>query len=396
MTLPGKARAGASLFGALLALAVFAVFLVGAYGWLGDRQRDAEERLAGAQAALLADAAATWANSEFTGLLAQVQGGSHEVSVATLRTEGVLPSNFPDIGALGRGWRILLLPAGAGAFDLLVTEIVPAGDRRWPAAALLDSGGRTRLGIVQIEDTRLRGPLIDEDISAWRAAFAGAPAAGALAVLERHDHQSVFGDYLYRTPIPGLPEANRMETHLDLGGNDLRDAGAVTGATLAVAETMEVGGTLTVLQDLTVGQALEVEGDLTVSGTAAMNGMDIEGRLSVEDIAVTDLLEADRAVITGAVEADSASIDSELAAQSVAAATEITAAEVNAPVVRATTSATAGTITATGRLTAASADVSGDATVTGALGAGSVYATGNLSASTAGFGSLTVGSCAGC
>ena len=389
-------RSGAGLFSALLGIAVFGVFVLGAYGWLGDRQRDAEARLAGQQAALLADAAATWVNSEFTAVLAQVQGGSHEVTVATLRSAGVLPAIFPEIGALGRGWRILLLPAGTDAFDVLVTEIVPAGDQRWPAAALLDSGGRTRLGIVRPEDDRLRGPLVDEDISAWRTAFSGAPAAGALAVLERYDHQTVFGDYLYRTSIPGFPEANRMETHLDLGGNDLRDAGAVTGASLAVAENAEVGGTLTVSAGLTVGQAVDVEGDLTVSGTASMNGMEIEGRLAADDVEVADLLEAARAVISGAVAASSASIDSELVARSVTAATEIAAEEVLAPVVTATVSATAGAITAAGLLSAASVETTGAATVDGALDAGSVYTAGGLQASTAAFGTLTVGSCAGC
>ena len=62
-------------------------------------------------------------------------------------------------------------------------------------------------------------------MSAFQAAFGGAPAVGALAALRRFDYQAVYGGRLQRLAVPGFPDANRMETDLDMGGNAITGAG---------------------------------------------------------------------------------------------------------------------------------------------------------------------------
>ena len=89
---------------------------------------------------------------------------------------------------------------------------------------------------------RLTGPAVDADMGAFQAAFGGAPEAGALATLRRLDHRAVYGDQLYRVPVAGFAGANRMETDLDLGGNDLTGASAMEADTLALESDLTVGG----------------------------------------------------------------------------------------------------------------------------------------------------------
>ena len=48
---------------------------------------------------------------------------------------------------LGRGFRVLVLAAGPGAFDLLVTETVAAGDVLVPDARVARGAGRFAAGV---------------------------------------------------------------------------------------------------------------------------------------------------------------------------------------------------------------------------------------------------------
>ena len=140
---------------------------------------------------------------------------------------GSLPADFSAVDALGRGYRVLILAAGSDAIDVLAAESgrSPA-IRSPPSAALLEAAGEARLGLVAPDaPSRLAGPTIDYDVSAFQAAFAGAPAVGALAALRRFDHQAVYGGRLQRLAVPGFPDANRMETDLDMGGNAITGAG---------------------------------------------------------------------------------------------------------------------------------------------------------------------------
>src|SRR5260364_426403 len=50
-------------------------------------------------------------------------------------------------------------------------------------------------------------------------------------------------NFLYRSTVPGHPEANRMETAIDMGGHDLRNGGTIRAQTAEFAHsTITVGG----------------------------------------------------------------------------------------------------------------------------------------------------------
>ena len=346
--------------------------------FLENRAMDERARLAARQLTVLSDAAASHVSGRFPAMLTALGGGSAELALATLRNTGALPAGFADVGAMGRGYRVLMLAAGTDTIDLLVTQTVPAGDTpsggdtAVPASALFEAGGSARMGVV-LPDTpqRLTGPAVDADLRPFQAAFAGAPEAGALATLRRLDHRAVYGDQLYRSRVPGFADANRMETDLDLGGNDLTGANAMEAVTLSLESDLTVGGGLTVTADLMVGRALTVSGTAEVTAGVTAQTARIAGAATAGSVAVTHDLRAARLTAQGAVTAGSVGARGTVAAGS-ASLTSLQSGSV-----------TARTVTAT------------DVSAAGAT-ARAVRATGRADAAQAGFSRLTVGRCTGC
>ena len=363
-----RCRRGLSLFGALLALGLLGMLVLGATVFFEGRALEKRGRLAAVQLAVLAEAAAAHAHSRFPALLAQARSGPAEIGLATLRADGSLAADFSGTGALGRGYRVLILAAGADAFDMMVTETVHAADTVRPAAALLEATG-PRIGLAG--PSRLSGPTVDADLAAFRAAFAGAPAEGALAALRRFDHAGVYGDALYRVAIPGFAEGNRMEADLDMGGHAIAAAGRIEAARLEVEEDLEAGGDLTVTGDLVVGRAVRAAGTVEagesitasaarISGAATAGSMTVSGALRAAFVEASGRVEAASIGSAGAVAAGSARLGG-LDAATVTART-VSANDVSAA------SATAARVQVSGRLDAGSA----------------------------GFSRLTVGLCQGC
>ena len=373
-----KLGRGLSLFGSLLALGLLGMMVLAAALFFETRMLEKRADLAARQLSVLSDAAASHVSGRFPALLAAVRGGPAELGLAALRAAGSLPPGFAGVGAMGRGYRVLMLAAGTDALDLLVTQTVAAGEggtphsTAVPASALLEAEGRARMGLV-FPDTpgRLRGPAIDADVGAFQAAFGGAPAAGALATLRRLDHGAVYGDALYRVAVPGFAAANRMETDLDLGGNDLARAGAVEAETLSLESDLAVGGGLTVSRDLMVGRALRVSGSADVRGEVAAQAARVAGTASAGSMTVSHDLRAASLAVQGAVGAGSAGVRGALAART-ASLGGLQSGSVTARAVAATSVSAAG------------------------VTARAVRASVRADASEAGFSRLTVGRCSGC
>ena len=364
----GRRRRGLGLFEALLALGLLGTMVLAATVFFESRALERRGKLAAVQLGVLAEAASAHAHSRFPALLAQAQGGPSELTVAGLKAAGSLPAEFSETDALGRGYRVLMLAAGTDAFDLLVTQTVRAGDTVRPAAALLEATG-PRIGLAG--PARLGGPTVDADVSGFRAAFAGAPAEGALAALGRFDHGSVYGDALYRVAISGFADANRMEADLDMDGNAIERAGRIEAASLEVETDLEAGGDLSVTGDLLVGRALRAAGTVEATGEMTAAGARIEGAVSSGEMTVAGAVRAAAVEASGRVEAGAIGASGAVAAGSARLggldAESVTARRV-----------TAGTVSAS---SATAARMRFD---------------GRLDADSAGFSRLTVGLCRGC
>jgi len=114
------------------------------------------------------------------------------------------------------------------------------------------------------------GPAIDADVGAFQAAFGGETVPRVLATPRRLNHRAVYGDQLYRDAVLGFANANRVETDLDMGGNDLTGAGRIEARTLALESDLTVCGGLAVPGDLVVGRAMQVSGPAEVTRPAPL------------------------------------------------------------------------------------------------------------------------------
>ena len=310
MHMPGQRQTvfcrGLSLFGALLALALLGMIVLAAATFFETLAAERRARIAVQQLTVLADASASHVHGRFPELLAAARGGPVEITLAQLKGAGSLPVDFSAVDALGRGYRVLILAAGADAIDVMAAERVEPGDTVAPSAGLLEAAGEARLGLVAPDaPSRLAGPTIDHNVNAFQAAFAGAPAVGALAALRRFDHQAVYGGRLQRIAVPGFPEANRMETDLDMGGNTITGAGRISAESLSLVGDLQAGGDIAVSGDLTVGQAVRVAGTVEAEGAISADTASLVGVVSSGSLRVNSTLRAVNISSTGTVMAES-------------------------------------------------------------------------------------------
>ena len=367
----GRGR-GLSLFGTLMALVVISVLLTGAARWIEAQLAHDREDRAAHRLVTLSDAARGWALANFPTLL--TGPATRTLAIANLVADGFLGTGFPAADAMSRGSRILLSRPAAGVVEIVVTQTVTAGDLRWPwRAAATAPAGTARIGSIAPGGTRIEGPTIAVDVSAFQAAFAGDPRPLALATHIRLDRQSVYGDQLYRTTVAAFPELNRMETALDMGGHDLVNAGAVTADSFAIDTWLRIAGDLTVTGDLVVGQTAIITGATEVGGALTAASAEVTGAASVAgDVTVAGDASAAGLAVTGTAEAATMASSGSLT--------------VTGP-------ANVGSLTATG--------VSADSMTVDELDAidlrvRQMTATGRMTAASAGITRLVVGSCTGC
>ena len=389
-------RAGMSLFGAMLALVVFGVFVAAGFEWLEQRARERVVKLAGAQAVALSDAVGSWVEGSFEARLA---AAPEEVRLATVRSAGVLAPGFAPNGldAMGRRLRIITRSPSAGVLDVLVTHDVGVGDGWFPSGAVLGVRGDARIGVVPpgMTPPELRGPALRVPVADFRSDHGGAPALRAIGVLTRHDRQSVYGDYLYRGAVAGLAGANRMETDLDMDGHDVTGVGDLEAQTMTLEGDLDVGGGLRVTADLLIGGSGRIEGIATVVGGLNTDSARVAGALDAASGSFSGELRAQTVVAVGQASAASFDTSGSMSAGSATVSGPVFAGSVGTA--RATVAGQLASGTArTASMTADDVDVTGTVEVVGALSAGSVRARNRVEADNAGFSSLVVGTCVGC
>ena len=302
-------RRGLGLFGALLAMGVWAVLMLGLVTWGGERLREDRVLTAARQLGEVSRAARDYARAGFSDL---ADGG--EIAGAV---RDYLPLGFPERDAFGRAFRVYVRDGGSGSFEVLATVEVAQVDPVPMEAAVFDRHAPARLGVVRGQ--ALRGPSIrDHDVSAFRTAHAGHPRAGAPAILERYDEASLYGDALYRADL-GRPALNRMETGLDMGGYDIAGAGSYTGRELSLSEDLRIGGRFDVSGPMAVSGALTA-GSAEVEGAVSAGSAVIGGALTVEGSAdIGEGVRAASADVEGAVTAGNAVLDSVVVREKVTA-----------------------------------------------------------------------------
>ena len=370
------------MFGAMVALALFGVMLVMAMGYAEEWSHGRRHAAAARDLVVLARAARAHAANDLEDLRASTgPGGLNEVALAALKSDGWLLSGFRETNALGQGYRVFHRRTGldghhSAGLDVLVTTQTPAGT---DVGYRLDSGyeggreifvGVVDPGALEVGDRgRLLGPAVDADVSGYRATY-GAPGIGETAALTGLTVGSVYGSELHRVVVDGRPEANRMETDLVMGGNDIVGAQHIETVEAEIVDELRVLGGLEVINELTVGQRLRVVGESV-----------FEGDLTARDGAFSGAVASASGEVRSEIRAQTLTVSGVMTAQTVQATVGMTAPEVTGVDVHATQVVAADVSSDSIEARVVQSQLVNGTTVTGDAGV---------------FGTIHTGSCAGC
>ncbi|EPW1515416.1 shufflon system plasmid conjugative transfer pilus tip adhesin PilV [Salmonella enterica subsp. diarizonae serovar 48:r:z] len=151
------------------------------------------------------------------------------VTAQMLKNTGMLPASFSETNSYGQQYQAMIVRHPENP-ELLQGMVVSRGGNALPFPALSQIskditagfGGYTEDGQTAIGAMR-----------SWRIALSSygvSSGRGHLAVLLSTDDLSGAredGDRLYRFEVNGRPELNRMNTAIDMGGNNLNNTGTV-------------------------------------------------------------------------------------------------------------------------------------------------------------------------
>lgn len=174
-----------------------------------------------------------------------------------------MPDNYPEITPSGRAVRIYVrnigVVGGKPTYEILTTTYVPPGttDKLRPmdeielldiAQAIGPEAGtyiantcgaeeiKSVYGSWSIDSALLNGANMMNAAGAYCPKFdADGGLPGYVGIHSRVSYQSSESlDYLYRVTIPDMPDANRMQTNLNMNGNDVLQVAAMTVDNLRV------------------------------------------------------------------------------------------------------------------------------------------------------------------
>ena len=229
-----------------------------------------------------------------------------------LEAFGVLDAGVSAQSATGRNYSVAALRRSDNEVVILARGALPAGET---AFMTIPKGGEgvERVGLIHSQAPGfLRGISLNYDLSWMTGGFATAkPAVGDLVALDvvRRD-QSIL-PYLHRTENVLFPELNRMETDLDMGGNDVDNIASLDAGQINISQGLEAN-TLTGVTEiagslqaggLSLTGTAQIIGDVAVVGGLSANSANVSGGVTASS------LEANTARITGDITSTTVSAD---------------------------------------------------------------------------------------
>lgn len=234
-----RRQAGAALLEHLFA----AVIIAGGLGMLSvlsfEQSSDTKDAVVAQQTRTVLDATKAYVEANFAAVETNAQAAANriiEIPVSTIQAANYLAPTFQNTNAYGQSYTTFVRWLANNRLEVIVPSrngvAIPEG--RVPRiAALIGSNG----GYVA-SSSLARGAqgAWQMNITPYQTAGAGLATGRVLATQFYADGQ-LIADYLYRNQVPGMPEANRMYTAIDMNGNNIASA-ATIGATTVNATTV--------------------------------------------------------------------------------------------------------------------------------------------------------------
>jgi len=286
-----RLRHGFGMVDAIVAIMIAAAAMVGGaryyYQYLGNQIA----RSSAQQMTNVSSAVAKYMQDNYGALLSAVAagGGLYQLPIADLMPIYLSP-DFTNKNPYGQQYIIAVRQpvAGVNKLDALIYTTggeAFSNERGLAMSAMLGSSG----GYIDSTST------LKTTYNAWTtnlASYGASPGPGHLVdALFFNATGALDADYLYRDAIPGRPDLNKMNTAVDMGGNNISNGGQVGAASLVVSGAASAGsltvsgatttGSLAVGSNATVGGNLtaggQVKGSTVTNGNLIMTGSELAG-----------------------------------------------------------------------------------------------------------------------
>ena len=295
-----RRKRGLTLLEVAGALGIVAVAGVGFAQMAADSQLATKDKATAVRLKEVTDAATAYVRSNYPQIVAVaplnapiqigiVAGEGSAGGLQDLQSAGFLGSNFQNRNAYNQQHAVQVIkraPAAAGGperLEILVNTYGgnPISDRSLPRVATLvgaEGGYIPQAASAYSAAGTVQGNIIGA-YGGWRAptayyagAGATAPTTGHVAATLGFDGTSILADFLYRFAVPGMPEANRMHTSIDMLANDINNLKRITGSgggnsiDLSTANRIDIQDDLSINRDTTTGRDLSVGRGATIAG----------------------------------------------------------------------------------------------------------------------------------
>ena len=222
-----RAQAGFLTIDALFGLIVVAMMLSLAGWWMVNFSNQQDYRIAAEHQRTVAEAFAKYLKDNYSVVLASAGPTTPvQVTVAMMQNTNYLPAGFSPTNGFGQTVSGLARRLNVNQLEAIVVttggQVIPELGIRTIAEHLGGPGGFI---------SALNPGLIQGVRGGWQVSLSNYginPGQGHTASALFLMDGDLANDYLYRNAVPGHPEFNRMNTAIDMGGNDLNNASAVT------------------------------------------------------------------------------------------------------------------------------------------------------------------------
>ncbi|HHV7761432.1 TPA: shufflon system plasmid conjugative transfer pilus tip adhesin PilV [Salmonella enterica] len=198
--------------------------------YMGDYLKSREWQVVAMQTNRFTQAATSYVGRYYPTVLASATTTTPVVvTTQMLKNTGLLPASFSETNSYGQQYQAMIVRNQQNQ-ELLQGMVVSRGGHAMPFTALNQiSKDITAVFGGYVED----GQTAVGAMRSWRIALSSygtSTGRGHLAVLLSTDDLSGAredGDRLYRFQVNGRPDLNKMHTAIDMGGNNLNNAGTV-------------------------------------------------------------------------------------------------------------------------------------------------------------------------
>ncbi|WP_256093687.1 shufflon system plasmid conjugative transfer pilus tip adhesin PilV, partial [Pseudomonas putida] len=213
---------------------------------------------------IISDAAAAYIKDNYAAVVAAA-GPTTPATITTtmLKNTGYLETSVADLNSFGQAYRVLAIEPTPNKLQTLVVttggETISETSIRRIAKQVGARGGY----VSNVDTARVEGSF-----GGWGvplASYGVSPGAGHLATALFFDDGALTNDYLYRNSVAGHPEVNRMNTSIDMGGNNLNNTGTVNATTANITGNAAVAGNATVGGTIK-GQTADITGETYTGG----------------------------------------------------------------------------------------------------------------------------------